>query len=89
MIVWKCLEEVYALIGVRCLLEPCDWGGATRERWSNGNSRKGRVGACRSHQRSGYFVNLSVSITTHTLMTAGTACITELEQDLNEQLKKF
>ena len=34
-------------------------------------------------------VNLSVSTTTHTLMTAGTACTTELEQDLDEQLKKF
>ena len=33
--------------------------------------------------------NLSVSTTSHTLMTAGTACTTELEQNLDEQLKKL
>ena len=34
-------------------------------------------------------VNLSACTTTYTLMTTGTICTTGLEQDLDEQLKKF
>ena len=60
-----------------------------RELWSNGNSHK--IGWVLSGPTSGLAtsVNLSTCITTHTLMTTGTVCTTGLEQDLDEQLKKF
>ena len=70
--------------------------------WSlvTGEVRRGNYGPMAIHTKIGWVlsgptsglatsVNLSACTTTHTLMTTGTVCTTGLEQDLDEQLKKF